>query len=122
MVTTSDVEEQKRRLYGRCLIRGFLHFLHDLAGQDTTITRFYAACATPEGIAMLRQAEFEERRHIGKRLAFELNPLTSDTRLAKAYRAVLKRHNEGNGATGMRDDKRVTPTRSSASVPLKVVR
>ena len=110
MVTTSDVDKQQRRQYGRCLIRGFLHFLHDLAGKSVAITRFYAASASPEGTAMLRQAGFEERRQVGKRMAFELNPLTSDTRLANAYRAVLKRHNEGNGAPSMRDDNRVTQT------------
>jgi hypothetical protein len=83
MVTTSDVEKQKRRLYGRCLIRGFLHFLHDLTGKSVSIIRFYAASATPEGTAMLRQAGFEERSHIGKRMVFELNPITSGTRLEK---------------------------------------
>ena len=93
MAATLDVDKRKRRQYGVRLIRGFLHFLHDLAGQDITIPRFYAISATPEGIAILRQAKFEERGHLGKRVAFELNPLTSDSRMAKAYRAVLKDHN-----------------------------
>jgi len=93
MATTLDVDKRKRRQYGVHLIRGFLHFLHDLAEQDIMITRFYAISATPEGIAILRRAKFEERGHLGKRVAFELNPLTSDTRMANAYRAVLKRHN-----------------------------
>ncbi len=93
MATTLDVDKRKRRQYGVRLIRGFLHFLHDLAGQGITITRFYAISAIPEGIAILRQAKFEERGHLGKRVVFELNPLTSETRMAKAYRAVLKDHN-----------------------------
>lgn len=93
MATTSDVDKRKRHQYGLRLIRGFPHFLHDLAEQDITITKFYAISSTPEGIAILRQARFEERGHIGKRIAFELNPITSHTRLAKAYRAVLEDHN-----------------------------
>jgi len=91
MATTLDVDKWKRRQYGARLIRGFLHFLHDLAGQNISITRFYAISTTSEGSAILRQAKFEERGYIGKRVAFELNPFTSDTRTAKAYRAVLKR-------------------------------
>ena len=93
MVTTPDVDKRKRRQYGVRLMRGYLHFLHDLAEQDITITRFYAIGATPGGIAILRQAKFEERGHVGKRVVFELNPLTSDIRIAKAYRAVLKHYN-----------------------------
>jgi hypothetical protein len=89
MATTQDVDKRKRRQYGVRLIRGFLHFLHDLAGQDIKINKFYAIGATPEGIAILREAKFEERGHIGKRVAFVLNPLTSDARMANAYRAVL---------------------------------
>ncbi len=89
IITTPDVDKRKRRRYGARLIRGFLHFLHDLAGRGITITRFYAIGATPEGIAILRQAEFEERAHLGKRVVFELNPLTSETRVLKAYKAVL---------------------------------
>jgi len=90
MATTIDVDEWKRRQYGARLIRGFLHFLHDLAGQNIRITRFYAMSTTPEESAILRQAKFVESRHIGKRVAFEFNPFTSDTRIAKAYRTFLK--------------------------------
>ncbi len=93
IVTTSDVDKRERRQYGMRLIRGFLHILHDLAKQDITITRFYAVTTTPEGIAILKRAKFEERGQVGKRVAFELNPLTSDIRMAKAYRTVLKRRN-----------------------------
>ena len=89
MATTLDVDKRKRRQYGVCLIRGFLHFLCDLAEQDTTITKFYAISATPEGIAILRRAKFEEKGRVGKRVAFELNLLTSNIHMAKAYRAVL---------------------------------
>ncbi len=94
MAITSDANQRKRHQYGIRLIRGFLHFLHDLAGQDITITRFYAISTTPEGNAVLRRAKFEERGHVGKRVAFELDPITSDTCMAKAYRAVLKHHNQ----------------------------
>ena len=89
MATTSDVDKRARHQYGICLIRGFLHFLHNLAEQDITITKFYAISATPEGIAILRRAKFEEKGQVGKRVAFELNPLTSNIHMAKAYRAVL---------------------------------
>ncbi|HEX9132568.1 MAG TPA: hypothetical protein VF844_09760 [Ktedonobacteraceae bacterium] len=85
MATISDVDKWKRHQYGLRLIRGFLHFLYDLAEQDITITRFYASSTTPEGIAILRRARFEERAQVGKRVVFELNPITSHTHLAKAY-------------------------------------
>ncbi len=94
IATTSDAGKRKRHQYGMRLIRGFLHFLHDLAGQDITVTRFYAISATPEGNAILRWAKFKERGHVGKRVAFELDPMTSDSRMAKAYRAALKHHNQ----------------------------
>lgn len=90
IATTSDVDKRKRHMYGIHLIRGFLHFLVDLAEQDKTITRFYAASAMPDGISILRRAKFEERGSIGKRLAFELDPIAADTRIAKAYRRVLQ--------------------------------
>jgi hypothetical protein len=93
MATTSDVDKRKRHMYGLRLIRGFLHFLYDLAGQNITITKFYAISATTEGSDILRRAKFEEKGRVGKRVAFELNPITSHTRLAKAYRAVLKHDN-----------------------------
>ena len=92
MATTADVDKQKRRVYGLLLIRGYLNFLHELAGMGITITRFYAISATPEGNAILKQASFEERGQIGKRVVFELNPTTSLTRMAQTYRAVLKHH------------------------------
>lgn len=94
MVITSDADKRKRRQYGMHLIRGFLQFLHDLAGQDITITSFYAISSTLEGNAILRRAKFEERGHAGKRVAFELDPVTSDSHMAEAYRAVLKHHSQ----------------------------
>ena len=93
MVTTPDVDERKRRQYGMRLIRGFLQFSFDLAERGVTITRYYAACTSPEVIDVLRRANFEERGQIGKRVAFELNPLTARLHMAKQYRAVLKRRN-----------------------------
>jgi hypothetical protein len=92
MATTSDVDKRKRHEYGLRLIRGFMHFIDDLAEQDITITRFYAISASLVGTAVLQRAKFEEKGHIGKRVAFELNPFTSQTRLANAYRVVLKGH------------------------------
>jgi len=88
MATTADVDKWKRHQYGLRLMRGYLHFLHDLVEQDITITRFYASSATPEGIAILRRAKFEEREQVGKRVLFELNPITSHAPLAKAYRVM----------------------------------
>jgi hypothetical protein len=90
MATTSDVDKRIRREYGLRLIRGFLNFLYELAEQDITISRFYAISATSEGSAILHQARFEERGQLGKRVVFELNPTTSLSRIAHAYRAVLK--------------------------------
>jgi hypothetical protein len=92
MVTTSDVDKRKRHQYGSGLIRGFQHFLYDLAEQDISITRFYAMGTTTEGVALLRRAKFEQREQVGKRVVFELNPLASNTRLAKAYREKLEQH------------------------------
>ena len=88
MVTTSDVDKRKRHQYGFHLIRGFLHCLHDLAEKDVMITRFYAMGTTKEGIAILRRARFEEREQVGKRVVVELNPLTSHTHLANAYKGM----------------------------------
>jgi hypothetical protein len=92
MVTTADVDERTRRLYGMRLLRGYLQFVHDLAGLGITITRYYAACSSPEVMDMLRRANFTERGALGKRVAFELNPLTAGMHMAKQYRAVLKRN------------------------------
>jgi hypothetical protein len=92
IATTSDVDKWKRHMYGIRLIRGFLHFLDDLAEQDITITRFYAASALPDAISILRRAKFEERGRIRNRVAFELDPIAADTRIAKAYGRAQKRY------------------------------
>jgi hypothetical protein len=91
IATTSDVDVWQRHRYAARLMRGFLHFLNDLAGQGITIPIFYAASAMPDGISILRRAKFEEKGYIGKRVAFELDSAISDTRLAKAYRGVTER-------------------------------
>jgi len=41
---------------------------------------------TPTGIAILRNAGFQEIGQIGKRIAFELDTMNSDAPLAKKYR------------------------------------
>ena len=90
MATTSDVDKSKRSAYGLLIIRGFLNFLHELATQGITITRFYSIGTTVEGSTILKEAGFEERGQLGKRVVFELNPTTSLSRMAQEYRAVLK--------------------------------
>ena len=89
MATISDVDKCKRCEYGLRIIRGFLKFLHELAAQGITITRFYSIGATVEGSAILKEAGFEERGHIGRRVVFELNPTTSVSHMAQAYREVM---------------------------------
>ena len=89
MGTTPEVEIQKRTYYGRRLISGFLRFLYELAKQHITITKFYATSVTPTGIAILRNAGFKETEQIGKRIAFELDVMTSDAPLTEQYREVL---------------------------------
>jgi hypothetical protein len=92
MATTSDVDKCKRCEYGLRIIRGFLKFLHELVAQGITITRFYSIGATVEGSTLLKEAGFEERGHIGKRVVFELNPTTSVSRMAQAYREVINKY------------------------------
>ena len=92
MVTTSDVDKNKRRDYGLRIIRGYLNFLEVLAEQGITIARFYSMGTTAEGITILKQAGFEERGQVGKRVMFELTPTTSVSRMARVYRTVLDKH------------------------------
>jgi hypothetical protein len=89
MATVSDVDKCKRCEYGMRIIRGFLNFLFELAAQGITITRFYSIGATVEGSAILKEAGFEERGRLGKRVLFELNPTSSVSHMAQAYRTVL---------------------------------
>ncbi len=92
MVTTSDVNKSKRCEYGLRVIRGYLNFLQVLAAQGITIARFYSMGTTGEGITILKQAGFEERGQVGKRVVFELNPTTSVSRMAQVYRTVMDKH------------------------------
>jgi len=92
MVTISDVDKSKRCEYGLRIIRGYLNFLQVLAAQGIKIARFYSMGTTVEGSTILKQAGFEERGQVGKRVAFELNPTTSVSRMAQAYRTVLDKH------------------------------
>jgi len=96
MATTSDVDKCKRREYGLRIIRGFLNFLQVLAAQDVTINRFYSMCASAEGSAILKQAGFEERGQVGKRVVFELNPATSISRMAQAYSIILENRSDSH--------------------------
>jgi hypothetical protein len=90
MATTSDVDKSKRCAYGLRIIRGFLNFLHLLAAQGITITRFYSIGTTVEGNAILKQAGFEEIGQLGKRVVFEFDTTTSISRMAQAYRKILE--------------------------------
>jgi len=89
--TTPEAETGKRAYYGRRLISGIVRFIQDLAAQDVTITKLYATSVTPTGIAILRNAGFQEIGQIGKRIAFELDTMRSDARLAKRYRKLFQR-------------------------------
>ncbi len=91
MATTPEAEPSKRAYYGRRLINGIVRFLQELAAKDITITKLYATSVTPTGIAILRNTGFQEIGHIGKRIAFELDTMTSEARLAKQYRAILQK-------------------------------
>jgi len=84
MATTSDVDKRVRHAYGLRIIRGYLHFLQLLAEQGISIARFYSMGTTVEGCTILKQAGFEERGQLGKRMVFELTPATSVSRMAQA--------------------------------------
>lgn len=90
MATTPDVDIVRRTQYGAKLISGLIEFLVKLAQQSTVITKFYATSATPTGISILRNAGFKELNHLGKRIAFELDVMVSDSLLASEYRRVLE--------------------------------
>ena len=89
MATTPETEKQRRTLYGAKLIHGLLDFLRHLVEQHIIITKLYATSVTPTGIAILRHAGFQEIGQIGKRIAFELDTMTSHSQLATAYRKSL---------------------------------
>jgi hypothetical protein len=92
IATTSDVDKCTRRKYGLRIIRGYLNFLEVLATQGITINRFYSMGTTVEGSNILKQAGFEERGQLGKRVVFELNPTTSASRIAQAYRTIMNEY------------------------------
>ncbi len=71
-----------------------IHFIQELAKKDITITKLYATSVTPTGIAILRNAKFQEIGQIGKCIAFELDTMTSDAPLAIKYRAILNKRND----------------------------
>lgn len=91
MATTPDVDIVRRTQYGAKLISGLLEFLIELAQQSTAITKFYATSATPTGISILRNAGFKDLNRIGKRIAFELDVMTSESLLAVEYRRALEK-------------------------------
>jgi tetratricopeptide (TPR) repeat protein len=90
MATTPETAKTRRAQYGAKLISGLFDFLHGLAQKQIIITKFYATSVTPTGIAILRNAGFHEIGHIDKRIAFELDTMTSESPLAKAYRKSLE--------------------------------
>ena len=90
MATIQDVSLTKRVQYGAKIISGFMEFLQDLAQRSVTITAFYATSATPTGIAILRNADFEVIGQVGKRIAFKLDVLKSESRLLKEYKEILQ--------------------------------
>jgi hypothetical protein len=89
IATTPDVDKQKRHAYGAQLLRGFTRFLHNLAKQNTTITKFYAMSTTDEASEILERAQFVEKNRIRKRVIFELDPKHADTVMAQTYRKHL---------------------------------
>ncbi len=94
MATTPEADVDKRAHYGQRLISGFVRFLRELAEKDITVTKFYATSVTPTGIAILRNAGFQEIGQIGKRIAFELDTMNADVPLAKKYREMLRRSHD----------------------------
>jgi len=98
MATTPETNPSKRAYYGRRLINGLMQFLYQLAEKNVTITKFYATSATPTGIAILRNAGFQETGQIGKRIAFELDTKNSEASLAKRYRAALRKQVKSNAS------------------------
>ncbi|MBV9689834.1 MAG: hypothetical protein JO202_08990 [Ktedonobacteraceae bacterium] len=90
MATTPEAEPTRRSHYGRRLINGLFYFLEELAEQNIIITKFYGTSSTPTGIAIMRNAGFNETGKIGKRVTFELDTMTSDTWTAREYRAILE--------------------------------
>ena len=91
MATTPEAPAKQRTYYGRRLIKGTIEFINELVTKNIKITKLYATSATPSGISILKNAGFQEIGQIGKRIAFELNLMTSNASLAKKYRAMLEK-------------------------------
>jgi hypothetical protein len=89
IATLPDFDISRRTQYGAKLLSGLRAFLIQLAEKKITITKFYAASATPSGITILRHAGFKELRQSGKRIAFELDVMTAKNRLLAEYRQAL---------------------------------
>lgn len=96
MATSPDANIARRTQYGARLLSGFLRALEQLAERSITITNLYATSSTPTGIAILKNAGFEEISQIGKRIAFKLDMINSNARVAVEYRKAL---NEQKGMT-----------------------
>lgn len=93
MATTPDATPLRRKQYGQKLISGLTQFLQDLAKQHITITKFYATSVTATGISILKNAGFQEigtlKSGTKRRIAFELDTMTSDSPIAESYRKAL---------------------------------
>jgi len=94
MATIPDIDITRRAYYGRRLITGIINLFQELAEKDVIITKFYATSVTPTGIAILRNADFNEVKRIGKRIAFELDTMTSNSRIAQEYRQIIQSASE----------------------------
>jgi hypothetical protein len=90
MATTPEVEPNRRNHYGRRLINGLFYFLEELAEKNIIITKFYGTSSTTTGIAIMRNAGFNETGKIGKRVTFELDTMTSDAWTAREYRELVE--------------------------------
>lgn len=89
MATSPELNKLRRAQVGAKLISGLAEFLDSLAQQNITITKFFATSVTPSGIAILQHAGFKNIGQIGKRIAFELDTMTSDAPLVEEYRQAL---------------------------------
>jgi hypothetical protein len=112
MATTPDVDIKRRTQYGAKLISGFIEFLIGLAQKRVIITKFYATSSTPTGIAILRNAGFQEVNRVGKRIAFELDIMNSNDQIAKEYRKAI----EENKKPARTRKRPTTKTESSESL------
>jgi hypothetical protein len=89
MATSPELSALRRAQVGARLISGLAEFLEGLAQQNVTITKFFATSVTPTGIAILKHAGFKEIGQLGKRIALELDVMTSDAPLVEEYRQTL---------------------------------